>query len=104
MSEWIEEWFKSYQSDAKMVLAGYDRLKDLELVVVDNSIRESTVGQLRGHTSDDKCKIFQEATKCGFKVCIWPRADADPIEPSALPNHLFQYLIFRKKSLAHLLA
>ena len=70
MSEWIEEWFESYQSGAKRVLAGYDRLKDLDLVVVDNSIRESTVGQLRGHTSDDKCKIFQEATKCGFKVCI----------------------------------
>ena len=25
------------------------RLKDLDLIVLDNSIRESTVGQLRGH-------------------------------------------------------
>ena len=70
MSEWIDEWFESYQSDKKEVLAGYDRLKDLDLVVVDNSVRESTVGQLRGHTADDKCKIFQETTKCGFKVCV----------------------------------
>ena len=34
------------------------RLKDLDLIVLDNSIRESTVGQLRGHTLENKWNIF----------------------------------------------
>ena len=32
-------------------------LKDMELFVLDNSLRESTVGQLRGHTIENKWKI-----------------------------------------------
>ena len=46
----------------------YERLKELDLVIMDNSVRESTVGQLRGHTAEDKFKIYEEARKCGFKV------------------------------------
>ena len=46
----------------------YERLKELDLVIMDNSVRESTVGQLRGHTAEDKLKIYQEARKCGFTV------------------------------------
>jgi len=41
-------------------------LQDLDFVVLDNSIRETTVGQLRGHTLENKIKIYQEAKKCGF--------------------------------------
>ncbi|XP_052271762.1 uncharacterized protein LOC127872468 [Dreissena polymorpha] len=41
--------------------------QDLDLFVLDNSIRESTVGQLRGHTIKDKWEIFNEITKCGFR-------------------------------------
>ena len=37
-----------------------DRLKNLDLIVFDNSIRESTVGQLRGHTLKNKWKIYDE--------------------------------------------
>ena len=65
----MEEWVETYQSENERLWHGYDRLKELDFVVLDNSVRESTVGQLRGHTSEDKFKIFDEATKCGFKVC-----------------------------------
>ena len=37
-----------------------DRLRDLDLFVLDNSIRETTVGQLRGHTLEDKFAIYEE--------------------------------------------
>ena len=43
-----------------------DTLKQLDLFVLDNSIRESAVGQLRGHTLEDKIKIYQEVKKCAF--------------------------------------
>ncbi|KAL9952347.1 hypothetical protein ACROYT_G039590 [Oculina patagonica] len=46
------------------------RLKELDLIVVDNSIRESTVGQLRGHTLENKWKIYNEVKKCGFKFIV----------------------------------
>ena len=39
------------------------RLKDLDVIVLDNSIRESTVGQLRGHTLENKWKIFDEVVR-----------------------------------------
>ena len=45
-------------------------LRDLDCFVLDNSLRESTVGQLRGHTLDDKMKIFEEVKKCGFKHIV----------------------------------
>ena len=44
-----------------------ERLKDLDLFCLDNSIRESTVGQLRSHTLENKIAIFQEVKKCGIK-------------------------------------
>ena len=45
-------------------------LKSLDCFVMDNSIRESTVGQLRGHTLENKLNIFEEVKKCGFKHII----------------------------------
>ena len=35
-------------------------LKNMELFVLDNSLRESTVGQLRGHTIENKWKIYEQ--------------------------------------------
>ena len=35
-------------------------LRHKELFVLDNSLRESTVGQLRGHTIENKWKIYEE--------------------------------------------
>ena len=46
------------------------RLKDLDLIVLDNSLRESTVGQLRGHTLENKRRIYDEVRKCGFQFKI----------------------------------
>ena len=44
-----------------------DRLKNLDLFILDNSIRESTVGQLRSHTLENKKAIFAEVKKCGLE-------------------------------------
>ncbi len=46
------------------------RLRNLDCIVLDNSLRESTVGQLRGHTLENKLKIYEEIKKCGFKDLI----------------------------------
>ena len=35
-------------------------LRDKKLFVLDNSLRESTVGQLRGHTIANKWKIYEQ--------------------------------------------
>lgn len=47
-----------------------DVLKNLDMFVLDNSLRESTVGQLRGHTLQNKWSILEEVKKCGFKHII----------------------------------
>ena len=44
-----------------------NRLKELDFFVLDNSIRESTVGQLRSHTLENKIEIFKRVKACGFK-------------------------------------
>ena len=35
-------------------------LKELDLFVLDNSMRETTIGQLRGHTLKNKWEIYDE--------------------------------------------
>ena len=35
-------------------------LRNMEVFVLDNSLRESTVGQLRGHTIESKWKIYEQ--------------------------------------------
>ena len=45
-------------------------LRELDFIIIDNSIRETTVGQLRGHTLENKIKIYEETKKCGFKYRI----------------------------------
>lgn len=47
-----------------------DRLKNLDFFILDNSIRESTVGQLRSHTLENKIQIFQHVKACGIKDII----------------------------------
>lgn len=49
------------------------RLQDLDLFILDNSIRESTVGQLRQHTLEDKIAIFKEVKKCGLTDIVIAR-------------------------------
>ena len=45
-------------------------LRELDCFVLDNSLRESTVGQLKGHTLEDKWKIFKEVKKCGYQNIV----------------------------------
>ena len=61
-----EEFKKNIEEDT----AKYKRLKDIDLFILDNTIRESTVGQTRGHTIEEKWKIYEEVKKCGFKYII----------------------------------
>ena len=54
-------------------------LRQRELFVLDNSLRESTVGQLRGHTIENKWKIYEEvrptfAHKSPFRFAAETRA------------------------------
>ena len=46
------------------------RMKEVDFFILDNSIRESTVGQLKGHTLENKWKIYEEAKKCGFRHLV----------------------------------
>jgi len=45
-------------------------LKNLDLFVLDNSLRETTVAAMRGLTLQNKRNIFEEIKKCGFKHYI----------------------------------
>ena len=45
-------------------------LQELDLFVLDNSLRESTVGQVRGHSLDNKWAILEEVKKCGYDHII----------------------------------
>ena len=47
-----------------------DRLKEMDFFCLDNSIRESTVGQLRSHTLENKIEIFEQVKLCGIKDII----------------------------------
>ncbi|XP_019860881.1 PREDICTED: uncharacterized protein LOC109589213 [Amphimedon queenslandica] len=47
-----------------------ERLRNLDFFCLDNSIRESTVGQLRSHTLQNKIDILHQVRKCGIKDII----------------------------------
>ena len=47
-------------------------IKEMELFVLDNSLRESTVAQLRGHTIENKWKIYEEVSHVLF--LIWTQS------------------------------
>ena len=47
-----------------------DRLRDMDFFCLDNSIRESTVGQLRSHTLQNKIDILKQIKRCGIKDII----------------------------------
>ena len=47
-----------------------ERLKNLDFFILDNSIRESTVGQIRSHTLENKWAIYEQVKKCGMMDII----------------------------------
>ncbi|XP_071957012.1 uncharacterized protein [Antedon mediterranea] len=48
----------------------HERLKNMELFVLDNSLRETTVASLKAHTIENKRAIYEEIKKCRFKYFI----------------------------------
>ena len=60
----------NYRDDVEKKTTKYKQLQNLDMFVLDNSIRESTVGQLRGHTLESKWAIYDEVKRCGFKHTI----------------------------------
>ena len=63
----VDEMKKRFVEESKK----RDRLKNLDLIVFDNSIRESTVGQLRGHTLKNKWKIYDEVWHHMYVVLMY---------------------------------
>lgn len=47
-----------------------ERLRQLDFFILDNSIRESTVGQIRSHTLQNKIDIYRQVKKCGITSII----------------------------------
>ena len=66
----LDKLIADFQSKATIDCPKRQILKDLDLIVLDNSIRESTVGQLRGHTLENKWKIYDEVKRCGFRYTV----------------------------------
>jgi phosphoenolpyruvate-protein kinase (PTS system EI component) len=52
--------FKKLKQREKLAERKQEILREKKLFVLDNSLRESTVGQLRGHTIENKWKIYEE--------------------------------------------
>jgi len=66
----FEEEIRRVKADIAQEAIKRETLRNLDCFVLDNSIRESTVGQLRGHTLENKWKIYEEVKKCGFKNIV----------------------------------
>ena len=45
-------------------------MRDLDFLILDNSIRETNVGQIRGLTVEDKIKVYEETKKCRFQYRV----------------------------------
>ena len=70
MSE-IEQEVTRIRADIEKVrVQKRQRLRDLDFFILDNSIRESTVGQLRSHTIENKKKIYEQVKKCGMHSIV----------------------------------
>ncbi|XP_028397493.1 uncharacterized protein LOC114521305 [Dendronephthya gigantea] len=61
---------KNLKENAKIAELKQEMLCEKEVFVLDNSLRESTVGQLRGHTIENKWKIYEEIKRVGFNHFI----------------------------------
>jgi len=64
----------SFERDIQQGMSEYspklDRLRNMEVFILDNSMRETTVAALRAHTVKNKRAIYDEIKKCGFKHFI----------------------------------
>ena len=53
-------------SQSRVNASKRERLRNAKVFVLDNSLRESTVGQAVGHSIGDKLKVFDATAGCGF--------------------------------------
>ena len=53
---------RKQKNDASIAEQKLKVLREKKLFVLDNSLRESTVGQLRGHTIENKWKIYEQVS------------------------------------------
>ena len=51
-------------------MAQREYLKNQDFLVLDNSIRETSVGQEYGHTPEDKWKVYDQVRKCQMPYII----------------------------------
>ena len=84
----------------KITREKHDVLKTLDCFVLDNSIRESAVGQLYGHTLENKLAIFDEVKKCGFKHMIV----ASFAHTTRVDDHFLEALVKRGEDMSPLYA
>merc|ERR1719193_1184343 len=61
---------RTFEEERDKVLPDVERLKNMEVFILDNSMRETTVAALRAHTLKNKRAIYDEIKKCGFKHFI----------------------------------
>ena len=66
----IKKYVRRFKDDFAESTAKYEKLRNLDFFVLDNSIRESTVGQLKGHTLENKWAIYSDVKKMNFKNII----------------------------------
>eukprot|EP00929_Paragymnodinium_shiwhaense_P052038 TRINITY_DN260_c0_g2_i1.p1 TRINITY_DN260_c0_g2~~TRINITY_DN260_c0_g2_i1.p1 ORF type:complete len:673 (-),score=189.23 TRINITY_DN260_c0_g2_i1:275-2293(-) len=64
------------------------KLANLDLFVLDNSLRESTVGQVVGHTLADKLKILDAVKSCGFEWIVIAALNSSRRVDDQLAAHL----------------
>ena len=64
----IKESIKRMQDDLMEEKEMRKGLKEMEVFVLDNSLRESTVGQLRGHTIENKRKIYEQVFRFTMRL------------------------------------
>ena len=57
---------KKLKRKTKTTESKQEILREKKLFVLDNSLRESTVGQLRGHTIENKWKIYEEVIRVKY--------------------------------------
>ena len=56
----LQESIQGMRNEVQLQKERRNVLIKKEIFVLDNSLRESTVGQLRGHTIKNKWKIYEE--------------------------------------------
>ena len=96
----FEEEVRRVKADVAQEAVKRDTLRNLDCFVLDNSICESTVGQLRGHTLENKWKIYEEVKKCGFKNIVV----ASFAHMTWVDDHFVQQLVERSEDQSTLFA